>query len=268
VGVLLALSRGGVWGWTSPRTLVAAAVGVVAAVAFVLRERSVTDPMIDLALFGLRSVRTANLAAGASSAALFGTLIMLPFYLTAVEGFSPPQLAVAITPIALSFVVVSPLAGRAMSLGIVRSHVLAACALLVAVAGALSMAALAGRASYWAVLPGMVMIGTGLAASTSAITTTAISEAAPARMGVASSLPNIARYTGAGLGVAALGAVLHAAVPPRLERIAEPVAGTDRGLVAGGFRESMVMAACLLLVAVVAAARMPGQVSLRRPGPR
>jgi EmrB/QacA subfamily drug resistance transporter len=266
VGCLLALSRGGAWGWTSAPTLACAAAGVLGAVAFVARERAVADPMVDLALFGLRSVRTANLAAGASSAALFGTLILLPFVLTAAEGFSPPELALAITPVALSFVVVSPLAGRAMSVGLVPSHVLAAAGLALAACGALSMALLSGRLSYGAVLPGMVMLGTGLAASTSAITTTAISEAPAARMGVASSLPNISRYTGAGLGVAALGAALQAAIPHG-GTVAGPVADADRAAVAGGVRDAALLAAAFLLVAVVAAARMPRQVSLRRPGP-
>ena len=49
--------------------------------------------MIDLRLLRRRSLATANLAAMASSAALFGVLILLPFYLTAVLGFAPVQLA-------------------------------------------------------------------------------------------------------------------------------------------------------------------------------
>ncbi len=266
VGILLALSRGEAWGWTSAPTVGCAVVGLAAAAGFVLRERATPDPMIDLALFGLRSLRTANLAAAASSAALFGTLILLPFFLVAVAGFSPVQLALAITPVALSFVVVSPLAGRAMSHGLVSSNRLAAVALTLAAAGTVVMALTASRASYWAVLPGMVALGTGLAAATSAITTTAISEVPRERMGVASALPNISRYTGAGLGVAALGATLHAALPERLERVSAAVPAADRAVVAEGFRAAMILATAFLLVAAAAAARMPRQVNRRTVG--
>lgn len=266
VGILLALSRGEAWGWTAPTTAGCAALGVAGAAGFVLRERTTPDPMIDLELFRLRSLRTANLAAGASSAALFGTLILLPFFLVGVRGFSPVELAIAITPVALSFVVVSPLAGRAMSHGLLPSNVMASGALLFAAAGTVSMAATAARASYWWVLPGMVALGVGQAAATSAVTTTALSQVPRERLGVASSLPNICRYTGAGLGVAALGAVLHAALPARLERAATAVAPAERALVADGFRAAMVVATAFLLVAAAAAARMPRQVSRRTAG--
>jgi len=266
VGILLALSRGEAWGWTSAATLGCAAAGAVGALGFVLRERATADPMIDLGLFSLRSLRTANLAAGASSSALFGTLILLPFFLVAQRGFSPVELALAISPVAASFVVVSPLAGRAMSHGLVPSHALAAGALLLAAAGTVLMAATASRGSYWAILPGMLALGTGLAAATSTITTTAISEVPRERLGVASALPNISRYAGAGLGVAALGAVLHAALPARLERVSEAVPAADRAAVAGGFRAAMVVATGFLLVAAAAAARMPRQVTRRTVG--
>jgi EmrB/QacA subfamily drug resistance transporter len=266
VGILLALSRGEAWGWAAPATLGCAVLGAASAAGFVLRERTTPDPMIDLELFRLRSLRTANLAAGASSAALFGTLILLPFFLVGVRGFSPVELALAITPVAASFVVVSPLAGRAMSHGLLPSNTMACGALLFAAAGTVSMAATSARASYWWVLPGMVALGVGQAAATSAVTTTALSEVPRERLGVASSLPNICRYTGAGLGVAALGAVLHAALPARLERAAAGVAPGERALVADGFRAAMVVATAFLLVAAVAAARMPRQVSRRTAG--
>ncbi|MFN8120956.1 MAG: DHA2 family efflux MFS transporter permease subunit [Thermoleophilia bacterium] len=266
VGILLALSRGEAWGWASPATVGCAVLGAAGGAGFILRERRTADPMIDLGLFRLRSLRTANLAAGASSSALFGTLILLPFFLVAVRGFSAVELALAITPVALSFVVVSPLAGRAMSHGLLPSNVLASAALLLAAGGTVFMALTAARASYWWILPGMVALGTGQAAATSAVTTTAISEVPRERIGVASAMPNICRYTGAGLGVAALGAVLHAALPARLERVASAVDPADRGLVADGFRAAMIVATGFLLVAAAAAARMPRQVNRRTAG--
>ena len=110
--------------------------------------------MIDLRLLRRRSLATANLAAMASSAALFGVLILLPFYLTAVLGFSPVQLALAITPIAGSFVLVAPLAGRAMMR--VGSERLATAGFLVAASGAVWTGLAAPAQDYAAVLPGIL----------------------------------------------------------------------------------------------------------------
>lgn len=258
VGLLLALSRGNAWGWTGAATLGALAVGVVAAVLFVVRERSTDDPMMDLGLFRLRSLRTANLAGGASAAALFGSLVMLPFFLSSAESLDPVGLAVAITPVALCFVIVSPLAGRAMARGHVASHVLATAGMSIAAAGTAWMALTAGREEYAWTVPGMVALGVGLAMSSSPVTTTALSEVPADRLGVAASLPNICRYTGAGLGVAAMGAALAAALPAGTDAAAAPDA------VADGFRAAMVVATGFLGAAAVLAARMPRQASMRR----
>ena len=110
--LLVALSRGEAWGWTSPATLAVGLRGRGGLALFVWHESRASSPMIDLRLLRRRSSATANLAAMASSAALFGTLILLPFYLTAVLGFSAVKLALGITPVAASFMIVAPIAGR------------------------------------------------------------------------------------------------------------------------------------------------------------
>ena len=211
--------------------------------------------MIDLRLVRRRSLATANLAALASSAALFGVLILLPFYLTAVVGYSPVELALAITPIAASFVLVAPLAGRAMIR--VGSERLATAGFLVAAAGALWTGLSAPAQEYAAMLPGVIGLGVGLAMSTAAITATAIHDVPAARLGVASALPNISRYTGGALGAALLGAILNANVPAGLERSLGRVGADGRELVADGFRTALLAAAAFLLLAALAASRMP-----------
>jgi EmrB/QacA subfamily drug resistance transporter len=233
-GLLVALSRGGDWGWGSARTVGAGTAGVVALFAFVARERRTVHPMLDLALFRLSSLRSANLAAGAAAAALFGTLILLPFFLSETLGYQPIRLGLAITPIALSFVIVAPLAGRALArVGAQRMGVLG---FSVASAGTLAMALAAPAERYDALLPGIVGLGVGLAMTTSAVTTTAIQDVPPARLGVAAALPSISRYTGGALGTAILGAVLHAG---------------------GGLRGAMLVATGFMVLAVLLASRMP-----------
>lgn len=261
VGVLLALSRGEAWGWGSTAVRGSLAVGVVAGVLFVWRERTTPDPMMDLGLFRLRSLRTANLAGGASAAALFGSMVMLPFFLGAAVGFGPMGLGVAISPVAACFVVVSPLAGRAMAHGYIGSATLATTGMTLAGAGTAFMALTAVRQSYPWTLPGMLALGAGLAMSSSPVTTTALSEVPHERLGVAASLPNICRYTGAGLGVAALGAALAAALPAGLTDDPDPAQA------AAGFRAAMIVATGFLVVAALLASRMPRQVSLRKGTP-
>ena len=253
--LLVSLSRGEAWGWTSPRTIGAAAFGVAALGLFVIHESRAANPMLDLGLLRRRSLATANLAAMASSAALFGVLILLPFYLTAVLGFGPVLLALAITPIAGSFMLVAPLAGR--SIARVGSDRLATIGFLVSAAGAAWMAFAATAHDYTALLPGIIAFGVGLAISTSPITLTAIHDVPAARLGVASALPNISRYTGGALGGALLGAVLHAHLTTGLDRAVGRLSPPGRDLVAEGFRSAVLLGVGFLLIAALAAARMP-----------
>jgi EmrB/QacA subfamily drug resistance transporter len=253
--VLLALSHGDAWGWASASTLASLAGGAAVLVIFFMHEARTEDPMLDLTLLRRRSLATPNLASVFSAAALFGLLILMPFYFTAVLGFSPVQLGLAITPVAGSFMLVSPFAGRHMLR--MGSERMATTGFLIATAGALWMALSASAETYLAMLPGVILFGGGLAMCTAPITTTAVSDVPRDRLGVASSLPNLSRYIGGGLGAAILSAVLGASVPARLERATGIVDGPGREIVASGFRTCAFVAAGFLLVAALIASRMP-----------
>jgi EmrB/QacA subfamily drug resistance transporter len=255
LGLLLGVSRGESWGFASPATIACLVAGGVGLWLFVLRERRAADPLLNLALLRLRSVTASSIAAWASAAALFGVLVLLPFYMTRVLGFGPIALGLAISPIALSFIVVSPLAGRAFArTGPAR---MATGGYVVSAVGALAAALAAGSESYAAIAPGIVLFGVGLAMASSPITTSAISEVRNDQLGVASALSNISRNTGGALGTAVLGVIMHAALPPGTERGTERAISAVRELVTGGFRHALFAAAGFLAVAALAAMRLP-----------
>lgn len=254
-GLLVALSRGEAWGWLAPATLACGVGGVAVLAAFVWHERRTANPMIDLALALRPAARRANLAGGLSAAALFGVLITLPFVFSALFGFGPVALALATTPIAASYVVVAPLAGRAI--GRVGSDRIATTGFALSALGAGAMALVAGDQRYATLLPGLCLFGIGLAMSTSAVSTTAIAEAPAHRLGVASAILNIARYTGGALGTAVLGTILHANLSGDIERTTERAGAAGRLLVVQGFRGALIAAAAFLVAAAAFAARMP-----------
>jgi MFS family permease len=61
-GVLLAVTRGRNWGWLSPATLGAAALGIVVLVAWWLRSRRIADPLISTAVLRHRPILLVNAA--------------------------------------------------------------------------------------------------------------------------------------------------------------------------------------------------------------
>lgn len=77
VALLLGLSEGNAWGWTSARVLGLFATAVAVALAWILVERRVPVPMIDMRMMRLRGVWTTNVVAlfvGFSTFASFGFL--------------------------------------------------------------------------------------------------------------------------------------------------------------------------------------------------
>ena len=222
---------------------------------FTWRERTTDDPMLDLSLLTLSTVRNANLAGFAVGGAMFGTLILLPFYFSTVLGYSGIELSLAITPVAACFMIGAPTSGRLMSM--VGSDVVVRFAVGTAVAGAIALALGAMTQSYVWMLPGLILTGLGLSSATSPVTTTAIHEAPHDRIGVAAALPNVARYSGGALGGALLGTVLAMSLPASVTADSRLLPLAVREQVAQGMRAALFTAAGILLLGLVAAWRMP-----------
>jgi EmrB/QacA subfamily drug resistance transporter len=253
--ILTALTGAASWGWASPRTLGLLAAGAAGLLLFSWRESRAADPMLDLGLFRLRTVSNPNIAGFCVGAAMFGTLLLLPFYFTAVLGYSALTLSLAITPIALSFMIGSPTSGRLLTrVGSDRMMRVAVCT---AITGAVILAAGFGAQSYGMVVPGMVVMALGLAASTAPITSTVIHEVPEDRLGVASSLPNVSRYAGGALGGALLSTVLAMSVPVAVTAQDGLVAEPFREQVATGMRNALLVAAGILVLGAIAAFRSP-----------
>jgi len=87
------------YGWLSPYALGLISLALVLAVAFVLVERRVAEPIIPMELFANSVFSTANLYAFIIGIAMFGALIFLPLYLQVVAGMSPTRSGLAMLPI-------------------------------------------------------------------------------------------------------------------------------------------------------------------------
>ena len=252
--LLLFLSRSEAWGWFSLASTAALLVAFAALGAFVTWEERAEQPMIDLQLFRLRSLTTANLASFAGAGTLFGVLLAFPFYLAGSLAFGPLAIAFATVPVAIAYTIVSPLAGRWVNR--VGFNRLAMSGYAVAGMGAIWLGATAEQRDILLLTPGVVLLGTGLALATTPITTLAISEVPPERIGVASAFPNISRYVGGALGAALLGAILTASVGGVLDE-GSATSAAGRAGVAEGFSRASYASLIFLVLAFFTATRMP-----------
>ncbi|WP_210581217.1 MFS transporter [Streptomyces sp. GESEQ-4] len=236
------LQEGPERGWTDPVTLVSLAVGLIATAGFVAWELRLREAsLLDVRLFRERGLAGGSITLVVVFGVQAGIAVVLFPFLQAVLGWSGLLSAAALMPLAVAMMAASGLAPRlaaqigprpTMSLGIALIGVsLALMALFVSVDG-----------GYLSILPGIIVMGLGLAFSM-VPSTEAITRSLPReKQGVASALNDVTREFGTALGVAMLGAILTAgyrnAIDDRLQGIPEETAGTAREGIANAIEAS------------------------------
>jgi EmrB/QacA subfamily drug resistance transporter len=214
--------------------VVSAVVGVAAAVAFVVRERSAVDPMLPMGIFAERQFTGANLATLAVYGALGGSGLFLVLQLQNVLGYGATAAGAAMLPSILLITLLSPRAGElAQRIG---PRLPMTVGPLVVAVGTLLLAWVDGSAPYVVeILPGSVLQGLGMAIVVAPLTATVLGAAPDALAGVASGVNNAVARAAQLLAVAAL----PVAVGLSGDDYTDPAAFTD------GFRMALVVCAAL-----------------------
>ncbi len=186
----------------STGVLLGLGAAVVLAGAFMAVERRAADPLVPLELFRSRRMSTGVALAVLGGAARASTFVLIALYLQQALTMSPERAGLAMVPTSLAgFVVSLTLLPRLVQrIGPARSLV---AGLVVLAAGHLWIAHAPATSSYEvAVLPGLILVATGVALSFTP-TTMVIASATPAsHAGLASGLASSATQVGAALGTA------------------------------------------------------------------
>jgi MFS transporter, DHA2 family, multidrug resistance protein len=179
--------------------------GVVLGVAFVLRQRTLPDPLIDLRLFRIPAF-SVSLAAGLL--ALFtwaGTYLFLAQYLQLVEGLSPLEAGIWLLPAAGGSI-----AGSMLSPALtrwVRPATVLAAGLGVAAGGFAVVTQVEATSSLAILVAGSIVFSIGIAATVALVTDQVVGAAPPERAGAAAALSETGGELGLALGVAIIGSV-------------------------------------------------------------
>jgi MFS family permease len=116
-GILLFVSRGAEWGWSSPITLTSGIGGVVVLLLWGWYQLRASDPLLDLRVAARPAVLFTNIAAIGMGFALFSSNVTFPQMLELpVEsgsgfGLDMMQAALIVMPAGLVMMVISPLSG-------------------------------------------------------------------------------------------------------------------------------------------------------------
>src|SRR5215471_2217314 len=210
-GLVLALSKGGLTGWSSPLVLGGFAAAALLLPLFVLIERHGRAPMLDLSLFRDRLFSASAAAAFVNGLSRFALMFLFVFYFQGPQRQSPIMAGLELAPLAIAMLVASPIAGLIADRH--GSRGLAALGMVVSAVGIAGMTMLEADTPYvWSALwLTIVGIGSGLFSSPN---TAAMMGAAPwNRRGIAAGARVMLQNTGAVISIAFVLAVVTAAVP-------------------------------------------------------
>jgi EmrB/QacA subfamily drug resistance transporter len=215
--LILALSEGADWGWTSPATLVCLLISLGAAVAFVYVEGRSPAPLVNLALLrnSLLIGGTLGILIGAGTINGLMFLVSLYFQDPATLDMTPLQAGLATLPVTVGLVVLAPVVPRMAKRFRIRAVVAAGFTVMTG-----GFAVLIATTSSWGyaafVLP-LIAVAAGMALSNGPCSSVATSAVPAEQVGSASGISNMARYVGAAVMTAVVAAIYGAVSADRID---------------------------------------------------
>jgi MFS transporter, DHA2 family, multidrug resistance protein len=193
-------------GWTDPLILFGFAVSAVAMVSFVLWERHVEEPMLDVRFFANARFSAASVNVTLVFFALFGFIFLATQYLQFVLGYSAFDAGLRTLPFAGALMVMAPLSSKAVQwFGtkrvVVTGMLLFAAGLVVASTATVS-------SGYPRVMVAMILMGAGMGLAVAPATESIMGSLPLHQAGVGSAVNDTSREVGGALGVAIVGSML------------------------------------------------------------
>ena len=188
--------------WSTGELTVAAGLGVIALVGFVVWARATPEPLVDLRLFQNRTYTYVNLATLAFGIAFSMMFFAFFFYMTEVWHYTLPQAGLAITPGPLLVIPFAVLSGRLASRFGHRPFLVGG-ALVYALSGLWFLLVPGAQPAYlsqW--LPGLLLSGMGVGLVLPSLSAAAVNRLPSAQYAVGSAVNQATRQIGSVMGVA------------------------------------------------------------------
>ncbi|MCW2830953.1 MAG: transporter [Aeromicrobium sp.] len=216
VCLLLGLSQGGTWGWTSLKVLSLFALAILLATAWIAVEQVSDSPLIDMTMMRLPAVWTTNLVAllvGFGMYASFGFLPQFTQTPTASGygfGSSVTESGLLMLPSAVTMFVLGLFSGRIVRMVGAKPVVVVGCLIS---ASSMLMVALA-HDEKWQIYVSNAIMGLGIGLVFACLANLIVAAVTPEQTGVASGMNANIRTIGGSIGAAVMASVVTASVLP------------------------------------------------------
>jgi EmrB/QacA subfamily drug resistance transporter len=209
--------------WADAMTVGMLAAGALLLAAFVAIQRRSRNPLLPLRVVLDPDRGGSFLAMGLAGAGVFGVFLFLTYYLQQTLGFSPIKTGLAFLPMTFA-IVLSATSSSTRLLPRVGPRPLIGAGMLTAALGMLTLTGVGVHTAYAThVLPGLMIIGTGMGLVFSSAMATATFGVEPSDAGVASAMVNTMQQVGGSIGTALLSTLAATTVTSDLAgRAADP----------------------------------------------
>jgi EmrB/QacA subfamily drug resistance transporter len=249
--LILALSKGSDWGWGSLATIGCFVVSVVAGYLFVVVERRVEVPLLDLALLRNRILVGATIAILIGAGTINGLMYLLSLYFQnpATLAFSPLEAGLATLPATVGLVAVAPLVPR-LAARFGGRQVIALGFLLTAVGFAL-VGVVDSDWKYSAFVLPLIAIAVGMGLSNGPASSASTACVSANQVGAASGVSNMARYVGAAVATALAASIYGSVIANQTAKGAPPADALASGLATASWVMAGFSVAGLLMAVVM-----------------
>jgi EmrB/QacA subfamily drug resistance transporter len=231
---LAALSQATTLGWTSWVVVGGLTLFVLGMPTFVLFERRVANPLVDMTLFRDRPFALGLLASFLNSTSQAGVLLLFSLYFQAVQGVDPLSAGLRVLPLAVATLIFSSSSGLFQRR--ISPRALAVVGNFCTGAGLVVLfTSVATGAGYVAIAAGLVLAGAGSGLFMPSNTTALMGAMPHDRLGIANAMRLMLQQSGFVVGTAVVLSVLTAPLAPELRQYA--FAGTLSDVSAGGLAD-------------------------------
>ncbi|MFJ4254852.1 MDR family MFS transporter [Microbacterium sp. NPDC090003] len=200
-------NAGSTFDWWSTETALMVGGAVVTAIAFVIVELKVREPLIPLTLFRGRTFTLSVIASISIGVAMFGTSVYLAQYMQLSRGATPTEAGLMTLPMMAGLLISSMVIGQLVTrFGKWKGYLVLGAVLLIA--GSVTLSTLHYDTPFALVSLYMFLMGAGVGMTMQNLVLIVQNVAKPSEMGVASSGVTFFRSLGGTVGVSVMGAVL------------------------------------------------------------
>lgn len=268
-GLLVALSVGGIDGWSHPLVIAGALAFVAGTPLFIRLQLRTQDPLLDLSLFRNRLFAVANTTQFLNGLARMGLLFLLVFFFQGPEGHDPVTAGILVLPMPLGMFATSPLSGWLSDH--VGSRLPSTVGLLATAVGLLGMAATIGVGTGYPLLAvWLALTGAGAGLFNSPNASSIMASVPAAQRGVASGVRMLLAFSGSMISIAFVLAIVTSSLPPPMmlrifSGLAAGVPSADVSAFVAGLRVALLVLGLVSLLSVPLSLLRGAEESRRAP---